>query len=1296
MKFTEQKLENAFIELLSQEGYPHFTGDTIIRAPEEVIIEADLITYFLNRYESKRLTLNEAKSIILQLKSLPSSDLYESNKKIINWLSDGFILKRADRNDKDIHIELIDYKGLDEQFVSNDLDVIGDPKVATTSDFNIYKFVTQCEIVGTEKRIPDGIVYINGLPLVVFEFKSTIREEVNLEDAFKQLTTRYKRDIPELFKYNTFCVISDGVNSKAGSFYASYDFYYAWRRVDGLAKDVNGIDSMFTLISGMFDKNRLRDIIRNFIYIPDSSKKNEKIVCRYPQYYAAKRLFDTIKSAQKPEGNGKGGTYFGATGCGKSFTMLYLTRLIMKSIHFNSPTIVLITDRVDLDTQLSEQFTNAKGFIGDNTIISVESRMDLRKHLQGRQSGGVFLTTIHKFTEDAALLTDRSNVICISDEAHRSQVNLDQKVKITSKGVKKTFGFAKYLHDSLPNATFVGFTGTPIDATLDVFGKVADTYTMTESVNDEITVRIVYEGRAAKVALHNTELEKIEQYYAEVAAAGANEYQIEKSKETVANMNSILGDPKRLKVLAEDFVHHYETRVSEGSTVKGKAMFVCSTREIAYDFYKNVIELLSARVLGEKSSGSFPDANYADSFTTNFGFPEEWHTGKLPHRNKLGLIQFITFRLADSLPQEVLRGIEEELKNFKGDDYEIQKRKKYEKYLDRGLGSCALAHPEMAQVMQDALMFHDGDRYNLLAWSIMPNHVHVLIKDNSDLSKILQSWKSFTGKWALKNNKKYGLNIPKDATEFWMSESWDRFIRDGDHFNNTINYILNNPDKAHLPAGSAAYRFRGCTIRREGKEEVGGDGVKQEQEDKWMKLEQEDKWMKLELHPSQVRMVMTRDKDDDEVLYNLLGTKEYKKELDRQFKDENSNFKVAIVVDMWLTGFDVPCLDTMYIDKAVQQHNLIQTISRVNRKYKNKNKGLIVDYIGIKNQMNMALAKYNTGDKDNFEDIAESLIIVRNHLDLLNKLFHTFDNIKYFIGNTMEQLNTLNLAAEFIQKTKEEETRFMGLVKRLKAAYDICSGSELVTQHEKDLTHFYIAVRSIVFKLTKGDAPDISQMNARVREMIKDALASDGVEEILKLGEDGTQQDIFDADYLAKIDKIKLPNTKIKLLQQLLAKVIKEMKKVNKVKGVDFTKKMQTLVDRYNQRDANDILRSEVYEEMAEQLTNLIMEVHKEFSAGEALGIDFEEKAFYDILKMLCAKYDFNYPEDKLIVLAKAVKNLVETQAKFPDWNKREDIKATLKVGLILLLDEFGYPPVARDEVYVVIFEQAVNFKKNK
>jgi type I restriction enzyme R subunit len=1067
MKFTEEKLENAFTELLGQQGFPHHLGITITRQPDEVIIEEDLRSFLLDRYAHKAITLNEVNSIILQLKSLPASDLYESNKTFLRMLSDGLILKREDRKQKDIYIQLIDYTGLSKQRRPNKEDLVSisaEPSEEYPSDKNIYKFVNQLEIIGTEKRIPDGIVYINGLPVVVFEFKSAIREEATTFDAYKQLTIRYRRDIPELFKYNAFCVISDGGNNKAGSFFAPYEFFYSWRRVAGLAKDVDGIDSMFTLVQGMFDRNRLRDIIRNFIYLPDNSKKEEKIVCRYPQYYAARALYDNIKLAQKPGGDGKGGTYFGATGCGKSFTMLYLTRLLMKSEYFESPTIVLITDRTDLDTQLSEQFINAKKFLGDNTVESVESRSDLRDKLQGRQSGGVFLTTIHKFTEDTELLTERTNVICISDEAHRSQTNLDQKIKVTENGVTKTFGFAKYLHDSLPNATFVGFTGTPIDATLDVFGKVVDAYTMTESVKDEITVRIVYEGRAAKVALKNGELEKIEKYYEEAAEIGANEYQIEKSKEQTANMYAILGDPDRLKAVAEDFVNHYEKRISEGATVKGKAMFVSSSREIAYELYKNIIEL----------------------------------------------------------------------------------------------------RPEWSEIRE--------------------------AEEGAELTD-------------------------KDRRELKPIE--------------------------------------------------------------------------------RIKMVMTRGKDDPKELYDLLGTKEYRKELDRQFKNPKSNFKIAIVVDMWLTGFDVPFLDSIYIDKPIQQHNLIQTISRVNRKFEGKHKGLVVDYIGIKKQMNQALAKYNKGDEDNFEDIEQSLVVVKDHLDLLGKLLHKFDNSKYFNGSNLEQLNTLNMAVEFVQQTKEIETRFMGLVKRLKAAYDICAGSEKLSQKERDYTHFYLAIRSIVFKLTRGNAPDTAQMNARVREMIKDALQSDGVEEIFKLGEEGeTEQDIFDEDYLAKIDKIKLPNTKIKLLQQLLAKVIGEMRKVNKARGIDFSKKMQAIVERYNNRDANDIFKSEVYEEMANALTDLIWEVHREFNAGDDLGISFEEKAFYDILKDLCKKYDFTYPEDKLIQLSKAVKDLVDSQAKFPDWNKRDDIKSALKVGLILLLDEFGYPPVERDEVYVEIFEQAENFKK--
>ena len=1044
MKFTEAALEEAIIELILKQDISHMPGGKINREPTDVLIKDDLKQFLQTQYADDSITNSEIDSILCMLESKPASDLYDSNKAIMKMVSDGFLLKREDRNKKDLFIQLIDYSATDQ---------------------NIYKIVNQMEIVGFEKRIPDGVLCINGLPLVVFEFKTATREEATIHDAYVQLTTRYKRDIPELFKYNAFCVISDGANNKAGSFFAPYEFFYAWRKITGDEKlDKDGIDSLFTMIEGMFDKHRLRDLIRNFIYFPDTSKKNEKIVCRYPQYYAANKLYQNILEHRKPDGDGKGGTYFGATGCGKSFTMLFLTRLLMRSVEFSSPTIVLITDRTDLDDQLAGQFTNAKGYVGDENIISVESRSDLREHLKGRDSGGVFLTTIHKFTEDTELLTDRSNVICISDEAHRSQTNLDQKVKVTADGVQRSYGFAKYLHDSLPNATYVGFTGTPIDATLDVFGDVVDAYTMTESVKDEITVRIVYEGRAAKVLLDNSKLKEIEDYYNQCADDGASEYAVEESKKATAQMNTILGDTDRIKALAADFVEHYEKRILEGATVKGKAMFVCSSRPIAYEFYKEVIAL----------------------------------------------------------------------------------------------------RPEWAEV-----------------------------------------------------------KVTEEGAELTDKE-------------------------------------------------------------------------RREIKPMErIKMIMTRGKDDPEELYNMLGDKKYRKELDRQFKEAKSNFKIAIVVDMWLTGFDVPFLDTIYIDKPIQRHNLIQTISRVNRKYAGKEKGLVVDYIGIKRQMNLALAHYSKTDGQNIEEIEQSIIVVRDHLDLLNKLFHKFDKTPYFSDSSLQQLECLNMAAEFAQITQKIEKRFMMLVKRLKAAYDICCGSDKLSQEERDLIHFYVAVRSIVFKLTRGNAPDTAQMNAKVRDMIKDALQSDGVEEIFKLGDDEqTEVDIFDDDYLAKIEKIKLPNTKIKLLQQLLTKAIEDFKKTNKVKGVDFSEKFQSLVSKYNERKEQDVLRSEVLEEFTDEIIDLYHALKKERDSFSDMGIDFEEKAFYDILKELTKRYDFNYPDDRLVLLAREVKKVVDDKAKYTDWSQRDDIKAELKVDLIILLAKHDYPPVDRDEVYKEIFEQAENFKK--
>ena len=1059
MKFSESQLEKAFITLLVDEEMIHQVGNAVRLTAgnileeqvlaygnivsEQVLIAIQLRAFLQIQYAKEEITENEIESIIRDLDRLPSSDLYESNKAFMKMVSDGFLLKRENRLKKDIYIQLIDY---------------------SEQDNNTYVIVNQLAIKGYEMRIPDLILYINGLPLVVFEFKSAIQEDTTLHNAFVQITTRYKRDIPELFKYNAFCVISDGVNTKAGSFFAPYEFFYAWRKIEGMRSEVDGIDALFTLIQGMFNRKRLRDIIQNFIYLPDSSKKNDKIVCRYPQYYAATKLFENLKLHQRPAGDGKGGTYFGTTGCGKSYTMLFLSRLLMKSTYFASPTIVLITDRTDLDDQLSGQFTNAKGFIGDESIISVESRSHLRELVQGRNSGGVFLTTIHKFTEDTKLLTDRNNVICISDEAHRSQTNLDQKVRVTEIGVTKTFGFAKYLHDSLPNATYVCFTGTPIDATIDVFGEIVDAYTMTESVKDEITVRIVYEGRAAKVLLNNHKLEEIESYYAQCAEEGSNENQIEESKKAMAQMNAIIGDPKRLETIAEDFVTHYENRIAEGATVKGKVMFVCSSRTIAFELYKNIL-------------------------------------------------------------------------------------------------------------------------------SIRP-------------------------KWA-------EVKVAEQSVE--LSEREQKEIKPMER----------------------------------------------------------------------LKMVMTRGKDDHEDLYRLLGTKEDRKEFDRQFKNEKSNFKIAIVVDMWLTGFDVPCLDTMYIDKPVQRHNLIQTISRVNRKFEGKEKGLVVDYIGIKKQLNLALAKYSKGDAQNIEDIEQSIVVVKDQLDLLNKLFHKFDSLKYFNGTPLEQLKTLNASAEFVQLTQELEKRFMYIVKRLKSAYDICSGSGIFQDTERDVIHYYLAVRAIIFKLTKGQSPDAAQMNNKVRQMLQDAIESYGVEEIFKLGDENeTEVDIFSDDYMAKIDKIKLPNTKIKLLQKLLAKAIDDIKRINKITGIDFSKRLQSIVDKYNERKESDVLRSEVLEDFTDEIIDLYYALKKEKDSFKDLGIDFEEKAFYDILKALAVKYDFVYPENKLILLAQKVKEVVDDKAKYTDWSKRDDIKAELKVDLIILLAENDYPPIDRDEVYKEIFEQAENFKK--
>ena len=1040
--FNEHALEMSIMELFKDEGYLHLNGSQIHRERTEVLLQDDLKQYLYNRYAKDGITPGEVDGILLMLRNI-SGTLYEANKAFYKLLCDGFILNREDRTQKDIYIELIDFD---------------------TPENNIFKAVNQFEIEGinNQLRIPDGIVFVNGIPVVVLEFKSAVKENTTIMDAYKQLTVRYRRDIPEIFKYNAFIVISDGANNKYGSFFSPYDFFYAWRKINSEDKELDGISSLVTMVKGLFRKDRLLAVMKDFVYFPDSSDKDIKIVCRYPQFFAANKLFENIKAHMRPDGDGKGGTYFGATGCGKSYTMLFLTRMLMKSPHFHSPTILIITDRTDLDDQLSKQFIASKKYIGDETVVSIESRDKLREELQGRESGGVYLTTIQKFTEDIQLLTDRSNVICISDEAHRSQINLDQKVRITDAGVERKYGFAKYLHDSLPNATYVGFTGTPVDGTIEVFGPVVDAYTMTESVRDGITVNLVYDGRAARVTLDQAKVREIEKYYEECERLGANEHQIEESQKAVANMEVIIGDQNRLRAVAEDFINHYETRLAEGATVAGKAMFVCMNRYIAYDLYKILIEL----------------------------------------------------------------------------------------------------RPE----------------------------------------------------WAVKK--------------------------------------------------------------------VAADGVELSEKDK------------KELKPIEMlKLVMTRNKDDDKELFDMLGTKDDRKEFDRQFKNPKSNFKIAIVVDMWLTGFDVPELDTIYIDKPIQQHTLIQTISRVNRVCEGKDKGLIVDYIGIKKNMNLALKKYTNFECEEFEGVEQCVVIVKDQLEVLGQMFHNFNSNDYFHGSPTEQLACLNRAVEYVQLSEELETRFMAAVKRMKQAFNLCSSSEKLSDEDKDYIHFYCAVRSILFKLTKGDAPDIAQMNARVREMLEGAIQSDGIEELFETGKH-ISVDIFSDEYMDKINAIQLPNTKIKILQRLLSQAIDEFRKVNKIMGVEFADRLKRVVDEYNNRRRDEAYANEVLDDVAEQLAQLLEELKKEKNSFKEMGIDYEEKAFYDILKAVARKYEFEYPDDKMIELSKRIKVIVDDKSRYTDWSTREDIKANLQVDLILLLDEFDYPPVTLDDVYKEVLEQAENFKK--
>lgn len=1043
-KFTEDQLEQAIIELFKQQDYEYVHGDSIHRSFENVILEDDLKSYIISRYSSEGLSEVEIQKIINKITLINTSPLYQGNKEAFWLVNEGFDLARDDITKVAVHIDFIDFDN---------------------PENNIFKVVNQFSVQGERLRRPDLLVFVNGLPLAICEFKTAIEEETTIHDAWEQITKRYNRDIPKLMKYCFLSMISDGANSRLGSIFTPYKFYYAWNKVNEEDKVSNGISSLLTMIEGAFAKDRLLAIIRDFVFYPDDSSKNEAIVCRYPQFFAANKMLASIRRHMRPSGDGKGGTYFGATGCGKTYTMLFLSRLITQRDNetFNNPTIVILADREDLDTQTSELFVKAKKYLHEEDVRSIESRDDLSKTLGDRPSGGVYITTIQKFCEKTGVLSERNNIICISDEAHRTQTGVGAKLKRTDEGVFTTYGFGHYLRTSFPNATYCGFTGTPIDETIAVFGDVVDSYTMKESSDDGITVRIAYEPRLARVILSDEQAKEIEKYYEKCSEEGSTDEQIEESKRAMSQITAILGHSDRIHKLAVDIVEHYETLCAEKPEVVQKAMVVCADRKLAFRVLKEIISIRP-----------------------------EWGEAKMS-------------------------------------------------------------------------------------------------EDDSKLSR----------------------------------EQLDKLVL--------------------LP---------------------------------------------------KINLVATQGQNDDKELFDLCGTKEYRKKLDKQFKNTDSNFKIAVVVDMWITGFDVPSLAVMYIDKPLQKHTLIQTISRVNRVFEGKDKGLVVDYIGIKNDMLEAVKRYGSPQESPIDELNISLGIFRNHLAMIDELLVNFNAQRFYIGTPLDRLNCLNDAAEYIQISNDMQTRFMGQTRRLKSAYMICFPSGELSEAETSKAQFYLAIRSIIYKQTKGDAPDAEIMNRVVEEMVKEAITCTGIENIV---DDKKDIDLFSDEFLNELNSVKMPITKFNALLKLLRKAITSYGKTNKVKSIEFDERLRKVVEAYNGRDKL-VFTSEVVadfvNDLSDQLIQILNDLKDDKASFEKLGITYEEKALYDILIKVRDDHGFPYAEEKCLVLAKKIKELVDDKAKFADWSTRDDIKNQLNMDLTVLLYKNGYPPEWDEEVFEKVMEQAENFKK--
>lgn len=1001
--YTEQSYENSVIQLFQNMGYTHVYGPDIETRDFYCPLYEDILFDYIHRL-NKKAPEDAIQDALFKLKNIDNNDLLQQNMVFMDYLQNGIEARYMENGEqRSTIVYLVDYKNIDN---------------------NSFIVANQWTFIENSEKRPDVLIFINGIPVVLFELKSPSREETDSSAAYRQIRN-YTKEIPSMFIYNAICVMSDMLTSKAGTITSDETRYMEWKTKDGNYENTQ-YAQFDTFIEGIFEKNRLLDILKNFICFNKDGADSFKILAGYHQYFAVKKAVESTKNATQTDG--KGGVFWHTQGSGKSLSMVFYAHLLQEAL--NSPTIVVLTDRNDLDNQLFGQFSRCQDFLRQ-VPIQAESRENLKKLLDGRKANGIIFTTMQKFEESEEPLSERRNIIVMADEAHRGQYGFTEKVDEKTGKIKT--GAARIIRNCLPNATYIGFTGTPISSkdknTREVFGDYIDIYDMTQAVEDGATRPVYYESRVVKLQLDPATLALIDKEY-EIMALNADEEVIEKSKKQLANFEEVLGNENTINSLVDDILKHYEE--NRENLLTGKAMIVAYSRPIAMKIYNRILEL-------------------------------------------------------------------------------------------------------------------------------RPN-------------------------WAEKNKEK-------------------------------------------------------------------------------------------------IAVVMTSDNNDPEDWRDVVGNKAYKNELAKRFKDNDDSLKIAIVVDMWLTGFDVPSLATMYVYKPMSGYNLMQAIARVNRVFMDKEGGLIVDYVGIATALKQAMNDYTVRDRKNYGNMdisAMSYPKFKEKLEVCRDLLHGFDYSKFMTGSDLDRAKTISgavnfLIAPFMQNKKD---LFQKEALLLRQALSLCSS--IAKEGERIEAAFFESVRVLIGRLTNagvGKKISLPEMNAKINELLKQSIKSEGV---INLFSDIKEEfSLFDPKFLNEIAKMKEKNLAVEILKKLLAEQISVYRKTNVVKSEKFSKMMQLAINKY----INGLItNAEVIEEL--------LKMAKEIKDGSQPidGLNDEEIAFYDALTKHQAVKDF-YHNDELVNMTKELTDSLRKN-KTIDWQNKEFARAKMMMMIKRLLKKYNYPPEGEEDAIQTVMTQ--------